>query len=330
LGAGLPTPPLRQSLTEGVGCESCHGPAEHYLATHYLPGWRQQTDSEKERWGLSPTKDLLARARLCAGCHVGDGDRDVNHDLIAAGHPRLTFEFSAFLAVYPKHWNVWQEKARTPDLEARAWALGQAASAQAALELLAHRAETPDRPWPEFGEYDCAACHHDLPGASRHQARQPAGALRWGSWYFPMLPTLAQDESPSRLPSGPDLAPLSRDMGRNNPDRSAVARQARAAAGKLDPWVHQLARARYDGADLRRLLRDVARLADGDWDLAAQVYLALAALYHAQGDVAPGRRDPLLREPLEVMGRQLKPRRDPDQDKAFREALAAVRRILGH
>ena len=34
-------------------------------------------------------------AEACAACHVGDGlDREVNHDLIAAGHPRLNFELT--------------------------------------------------------------------------------------------------------------------------------------------------------------------------------------------------------------------------------------------
>jgi hypothetical protein len=32
--------------------------------------------------------------------------RDVNHDLIAAGHPRLSFELSAFMATMPPHWTA--------------------------------------------------------------------------------------------------------------------------------------------------------------------------------------------------------------------------------
>src|SRR5207253_2017930 len=98
------------------------------------------------------------------GCHVGgpseDGrpPRDVDHDLIAAGHPRLEFEFSGSLANLPAHWS---EKGRNaaPDFPARAWAIGQVASAGAALELLGDRARAAEQQsgrWPEFSEYDCA------------------------------------------------------------------------------------------------------------------------------------------------------------------------------
>ena len=46
-------------------------------------------------------------------------------DLIAAGHPRLNFEFSSALAKYPAHWRVDGEQARYPDLGWRAWQVGQ-------------------------------------------------------------------------------------------------------------------------------------------------------------------------------------------------------------
>ena len=52
--------------------------------------------------------------------------------MIAAGHPRLTFEMSAFLANMPHHWDDRAEKARE-DYAAHVWAVGQIASTQAAL-----------------------------------------------------------------------------------------------------------------------------------------------------------------------------------------------------
>src|SRR5205807_1861790 len=85
-------------------------------------------------------------AETCVGCHVGSpavpafpGARDVNHDLIAAGHPRLNFEFAAFLFNLPRHWNE-EKKTPSPGAEGGTWVVGQAITAKAALELLAHRA----------------------------------------------------------------------------------------------------------------------------------------------------------------------------------------------
>src|SRR5262249_48335933 len=132
--------------------------------------------------------------------------RDVNHDLIAAGHPRLNFEFAAFQANMPKHWEPTADE-KKPEYEFKSWAVGQAASAKAALDLLAYRAGHESQPWPEFTEYGCFACHHDL-GASKdkdkgyvdwrqtpehYKGRRP-GALPWGTWYFALLPAALESQ----------------------------------------------------------------------------------------------------------------------------------------
>jgi hypothetical protein len=89
---------------EGVSCEQCHGPAEHWLTAHVRKDWRPRSLAEKQKLGYRDLTDVLTRANLCADCHVGGPGRDVNHDLIAAGHPRLFFELSAFHANMPRHW----------------------------------------------------------------------------------------------------------------------------------------------------------------------------------------------------------------------------------
>src|SRR5262249_53689511 len=141
---------------------SCHGPAEKWLTTHYLREWQQKKPEEKEALGLRPTKDLVVRAQVCVTCHVGGSGSEVNHDLIAAGHPRLRFEYGAYLANLPKHWDEKKDRKGRPDFDAQVWAVGQVVSMQASLQLLEHRAAAPKAPWPEFAEYDCFACHHDL------------------------------------------------------------------------------------------------------------------------------------------------------------------------
>src|SRR5690606_37756598 len=62
--------------TEGVGCAACHGPAEQWIGEHFVAGWRGEHATNQ---GFIANDDLVTRARMCASCHVGDYDRDMNH-----------------------------------------------------------------------------------------------------------------------------------------------------------------------------------------------------------------------------------------------------------
>src|SRR5262249_10382358 len=159
-------------IGDGVGCESCHGPAEKYLDTHYQAGFKNLSADQKETdFGLRNVWNLSKRTTLCTSCHVGNKDKEVNHDLIAAGHPRLNFEMGGYHGIYQKHWNDRTyvsnpSKNQPADFEARLWLLGQLTAAKSALELLESRAtnanKSADKPWPEFAEYACFACHKNL------------------------------------------------------------------------------------------------------------------------------------------------------------------------
>lgn len=305
------------TIQDSIGCERCHGPAEKWRTVHYLPEWQQQSAAAKESLGLRPTKDLLARAKLCVECHVGSAEADVNHDLIAAGHPRLNFEYGSYLAVLPKHWSERDEKTRYPDFEARAWAVGQVVCARAALELLASRADAPadgGKPWPEFAEYNCVSCHRDLRAWNGRQNRpeQPAlGILHWGDWYVSALPdALSLQKSKDNPELEDNLRKLAEEMQKPLPDRISIAQQAHAAAAQLNAWVTRTDQARYDDPVLlQQLLATIVqreRAPRTDWDQAAQRYLAGAALYHALGDLNPRYRDPRLKASIQSMGKQLR------------------------
>jgi hypothetical protein len=326
----------RFRLGDGVGCEACHGAAEKWLGTHYLDGPGKE--------GMTNTKDLRVRAEVCVRCHVGDGDMDVNHDLIAAGHPRLRFEFGAYLASYPgKHWKTSEDRRRNPDLEARAWVIGQLVSGEAALKLLSHRADKARRdnrtPWPEFAEYNCAACHHNLTGERGRQERGfgpwTAGALPWGTWYYPLLPTL------DRLMPGKDakdvLQKLNQLMRVRVPDEKQVAdeagKTARILRGRLNDLKLEmpetdpaLLTSRYQPL-LTALARDeqglAATKADKDrdpanWDGATQLYLGLAAVRHGLSDldekwkVRPG-----LKEAIQELRQHLEKAFPEERDKLY-------------
>jgi hypothetical protein len=303
---------------DGVSCESCHGRAEKWLSIHYLPEWQQKSDEDKLHYGMTPTKNLAYRARQCAECHIGTPDKDVNHDLYAAGHPPLYYEFSAFLGSMPKHWSEGEDKARYPDLDFRAWAVGQVVSANAAMELLAHRASNKStNPWPEFAEYNCSACHHSLrvAGASpseTYPADHKLGVLPWGSWFTPLLSKALTGRISKEELTGldRDLAKLKREMESRFPNRDGVASRANSIAHRLNDLLSSEESGKYHHAVLPQSLgslldRRASTVSQRDWELATQQFLARQAFYRAMRDKDPRWQDPAERGTLEELRERL-------------------------
>jgi hypothetical protein len=139
----------------GVQCESCHGPAGSWLHSH------DQANFHRDTLGFIDTKDLNQRASTCSKCHIGPSDatgspQAVNHDLIAAGHPRLAFEFHAYVQALPAHWDRAKDEARLPlSFHFESWRSGQKSRSdweQAHLDGMS----------VDFAQYECSACHHGL------------------------------------------------------------------------------------------------------------------------------------------------------------------------
>ena len=297
-------------LRDGITCESCHGPAESWQDKHLALAWRNQPAAIKARDGMTDLGTPLARAGNCVGCHVGDRSRgmDMNHDLIAAGHPRLNFEFASYQAIYPKHWKEEHEKAGTSggkataagDFEARSWAVGQVVTARAVLDLLtsralaskggaARKAPAPEAIWPEFSEYECFACHHGLTKPSPFQGPGHAlgrpGRLPWATWPSAMLPELAKGRAGIDLDAaGSPWTELRTEMGRGVPDADKVAELAARGTRQLDALLEGLETEPFDSARVNSLLKEFTsrspNAAEG-WDRAAQHFLALSSLARA-------------------------------------------------
>lgn len=306
-------------LQDGVSCESCHGPAEKWLAPHTERTWRTRSAESRAALGFVDLRtDLVGRAATCVKCHVGGEGRDVNHDLIAAGHPRLNFELAAYHANIPAHWNVSDDRRAFPSegvpqgsmLEARLWVVGQLTTADASLSLLESRARAAradlDQPaaagkrpavWPEFSEYGCFACHHDLQAPSWRQNQEgtgrPLGSYPWGTWNFRLLKVL--DPTPAASPLTEALRSLGETMGHPAPELELVLSQSKLArelvsrelANHTQPNSLTALRVRDL---LQRVTRDGQDLAGQDWDAAAQVYLGTVALYQGRLEVE-GRTD---------------------------------------
>jgi hypothetical protein len=288
----------------GVGCEACHGRANHWREAHYQEDWKKKSAKEKEAAGFNDLSDLRKRAMVCAGCHVGAPEnkekklplRDMNHDHVAAGHPRLMFEFVSFLSNEPPH---WLEKNQEPDRFARAWLLGQLASAEASLRLTADRAGAAaerekssdaqrikkldlERPWPELTEYDCYACHQTLSldswrvGFDSVRKGDP-GRFRPSRWYTGLLADLGAVQKN-------DLDELESLLRKPRPPADAVAKKATALANALSKYEP----AKIDADQLRKTLIARGQIPDKGawqltWDECEQVALGLLALERARG-----------------------------------------------
>ncbi len=324
---------------DGVGCEACHGASGRWLGAHTAEGWRELSPERKAELGMANVTELPARARQCAGCHVGDHEqsggipvRDVNHDLIAAGHPRLNFELSAFLANMPTHWvekginggataggNLRPTGEMAADFSARAWALGELATAEAALRLLKARAEkakTHAAPWPEFTESGCFSCHHDLRDQAWRRLPRPAGddamvgAPRWGSWLFSEIEgalTVTVDPSSAQTFSESLKKVRALMNGSSMPDAKAVAAAAQGAAEAARRCVDAMAGKRISADEVARLIARIDTWAGvNGWDEATQRYLSLAALRQSWVELDPSRKadqDDLARKLEEIRKR---------------------------
>jgi hypothetical protein len=306
---------LQRLLAEGVSCEACHGNASGWVYEHTT--WTAENrPTGYARFGMKKLYDVGERALVCAGCHVGapaDPDRgeplrDMNHDMIAAGHPRLNFEYADFLRRVRPH---WVEKDRTresspplaAETEVKGWLLGRVASAEAACRLLADRAERAVRDeassWPELSESNCFSCHHRVLPTGWKKPRPEAGREPGAPVWQPIWP-LTQPLHLAALGRSRPLTPL---VARTQEELNAL-REVLEVAGVPRPGAaRERASATADTLlNLRTALqslpeRSVAQtcldLYDAiaeppfDWDDACQVVHGLAALERMRLRLAP-------------------------------------------
>lgn len=309
--AGTIGPRMVGLRAEGVGCEACHGNASTWYGPHTGKTWdAAHRPSLYENHGMPKLYDLGERALMCAGCHVGAPaderypmPRDMNHDMIAAGHPRLNFDFAEYQRRLPPH---WQEKDRLspssaprtdPAFEVKCWLVGRVATAEAACKLTADRAARLD-PWPEFAEFNCYSCHHELqktddswrqkaPGY--YTGRSP-GATPWQT----VWPVTGHDPLagvPGAAAAAGDVKALLAVIGTGKlaagPVGSAAANAAKSLKTLRDQLTHVSER---DAASATLRLLATLRKPDAvlDWDTAGQAYLGAAAVERARLRLNPG------------------------------------------
>lgn len=315
---------LQSIAADGIGCESCHGPAKKWLGEHFTVRTAERLSvragvakSEKERLaelGMLDTDNLKVQAETCVRCHVGDraGDRmgrDMNHDLIAAGHPPLNFEFAAYKARMPRHWAEPKEPALRADKELRTWQVGQLTSAAAAQRLSSSRYEAvhsstpmffPTATWPEFSEYACYRCHHALRSGSTADVtpqQQFALARKKASQFdtakYPLGPSNLWHRSQADAIMKPydeaarKHAEQQQGPGTQNDEEEVTESPMRQLAARFTKVAAEIAATPSDASPRRlsELLGKTAQSAADKplvWEEATQAYLGCVAIYRAR------------------------------------------------
>jgi len=291
----------RFEIGEGVSCENCHGPAQAWLGQH-----TERESPEKRarslQLGMADTRDVIRRTEKCLTCHLGTAQKFVDHEMIAAGHPDLFFELDSFSAVMPRHWKQPRESAPGKPAEdsswtgVRDWSAGQAVQLRAALERLTWRAKFErhdgQQIWPEYSELSCFACHHSL-GPAKDSWRQEHGYAgrrpgdpAWNASRYMVFRVLArQVDAAAAQELDQRLAAVSDEMSKLNPDRTAVASAATAAAPVAQRFAERLLTMNYDSALALRAMQGITQDAEGislgDERAAEQATMALDSLYIA-------------------------------------------------
>ncbi len=251
-----------KTRSDGVACEACHGPAEHWLGPHT----RQNSHEASVKAGMIDTRNPEIRVRTCLACHLGVAGQEVDHELIAAGHPDLAFELDTFTAAQPAHHRLAPIAMRR-----RAWAVGQAVGLAESMRLLQSHA---GKSGVEFSDLECYQCHHDLRSESwriqRGYAGRKPGTPQVNAARIEMVRALLSVLAPE------ERAALDSAAAHLNPATTAAAKTIEHIADSLAARVQKQD---IDGAAvLRAVAGSIQRIADGGVNAAEQATMTLDAL----------------------------------------------------
>jgi hypothetical protein len=271
-------------LSDGVGCEACHGGAQPWLGTH-LSGADHKTNLAA---GMYPTDQPQARAERCLSCHVGDGKRFLMHRMMGAGHPPTPFELDTYTAIEPAHFTVNQSyverKGRPNDMQV--WAVGQAVDVKRRMDLILDPKNAPKGVDFELSLFDCQSCHHsmsELQWQARASTGLPPGRIKLYDATLVMLRVAAERVAPDAAKALHDhMLALHAATGES---WDAVRREAGAVRDATEKLIPALAAHDFTQDDARALAGAVlaSGLDGGDLDYsgAQQQVMALESIVAA-------------------------------------------------
>jgi hypothetical protein len=271
-------------LSDGVGCEVCHGGSQKWLGPH-ASGHIPHNDLVRDD-GLYPTDRPVERAKLCLSCHLGDETRTMTHRIMGAGHPRLAFELQTFTQIEPAHFVIDDiyKRRKVAAQGVQFWAIGQAIALQQLVTGLAEN-QHRDGAFPELIFFDCQACHHST--ATLRWQRRASMALGPGLPHFNDANAIMLRAIAARI--APDLArtleteirALHQAMSEGSAKPTEIAHRIAATAGTL---ADTLGTHVFTPADMQAMIAALARSAhDGDasdYAAAEQSTMAFASIIY--------------------------------------------------
>ncbi|MDN3640308.1 multiheme c-type cytochrome [Simiduia curdlanivorans] len=272
-------------LSDGVSCEACHGGSEKWLKSHTEP---QVSHADNIANGLYPTENALDRSALCLSCHKGTGSKFADHTMMAAGHPRLTFELDTFTANQPGHYKIdadYQARKGKP-APGSLWMLGQMESGKRSLALIQQHAGTLAA--ENLAIYDCHSCHRPMNparGQAQDDSRQlPAGSIRLEDSALDMIAVIFKVLWPEQSGAWHKaVAALHKAQAQQELALALTDLDNRLVS--LEAKLRQQAATAADLANIRRQLIKLGEQgAYKDFTSAEQVFLALESLSYDLGD----------------------------------------------
>ncbi len=276
-------------ISDGIGCEACHGGAERWIESHAEAG---ATHADNLARGMYPTDQPVARARLCMSCHVGTTGRFADHDIMAVGHPRMSFELETFTVNQPAHYHVDEDylERKGNIRSVHMWATGMVMKARRQLDLIQSELFSGHGLFPELAFFDCHACHHPMNDSRMREnsltAGLPPGVVRLDDSSSQMvlaIVSVLDPEAENRLKE------RVRALHRSTTQGSAPLRDsARRLDDMLSEMTDLISRHEYSDQDIqqirRRLLERSAQGEYRDFTSAEQAFLAVETLSLELGD----------------------------------------------
>ena len=194
--------------------------------------------------GMTAMEDPRARANVCLDCHFGSArsGQFVTHKMMAAGHPRVSFELDLYSALQ-RHYDFDADYVKRKPLASgiKFWAVGQALAVERQLALYADGVHTNEGAFPEFYFFDCQSCHRrisDEPNAALTAEANPGRPLPPGTPPFNdenmiMLSAIAKVAAPGEGAGFDAAAKNFHAAMAQNHDATAAASQLAGAARAL-------------------------------------------------------------------------------------------------
>ncbi|WP_209348485.1 multiheme c-type cytochrome [Pontixanthobacter sp. CEM42] len=281
----------RFQVSDGVGCETCHGASSSWLAVHYAAPATHQSNVAA---GLTPLERPQTRARVCLDCHFGsaDGNQFVSHTMMAAGHPRVAFELDLFSALQQHHdedADYIDRKGKTDSV--RLWAVGQAEAVRRSTDLFAREEFGTEGVFPEYYFYDCHSCHRAITdGPQRKLTFEtnpgrpiPFGMAPYNDENIIMLSAVSRALAPGRAAAFDKASKdFHRAMGKG---RGAAVQAAQVLRGEAAALSNSLAGRGYSGNDAFTVVQAISDRTTSprftDYAGSAQAVMAVDTLLNA-------------------------------------------------